>query len=144
MNATVLPSSVGADSENRDSHASLLPLVLGVAATIFGTATFLIQADRAGTAETRVSQFDSAATAVVADARMWTIGGLVLGVVGLCLIAIYLISCITTARHRRVSDRGGIPSRPFVRQLRQLAALHAEGILTDIEYEDAKRRLLES
>ncbi|MEJ3404346.1 SHOCT domain-containing protein [Rathayibacter sp. YIM 133350] len=144
MNATVLPSSVGAGSEKRDSYASLLPLVLGVAATIFGTATFLIQADRAGMAETRVSQSDLAATAVVADARMWTIGGLVLEVVGLCLIAIYLISRITTARQRRFSDRGGISSPSLVRQLRQLAALHAEGILADSEYEDAKRRLLEN
>ncbi|ERK71182.1 hypothetical protein N136_02472 [Leifsonia aquatica ATCC 14665] len=31
----------------------------------------------------------------------------------------------------------------FARQLRQLAALHDEGVLTDAEYEQGKRKLLE-
>ncbi|NUU08400.1 SHOCT domain-containing protein [Leifsonia sp. C5G2] len=31
----------------------------------------------------------------------------------------------------------------FARHLRKLASLHAEGILTDAEYEQGKRKLLE-
>ena len=145
MSAKVLTSELSEAHTERGSHGALLWMV-GAAAAISGTIVFLIQAVRAGIAEVRASQFDPAAASAAADARLWMCGGILLAVVGICLVGGYLASRMRTSwRRHQWAARQTVRHMPprFARQLRQLAALHDEGVLTDAEYEQGKRKLLE-
>ncbi len=143
MSAKVLTSELSEPRTEHGSRGNLL-LIIGAASAIFGTVTFLIQADHAGIAEVRASQFDPAAASAVADARLWMCGGILLAAVGLCLAGGSLATRVLRGRKHRSTRHGASPMPPrFARHLRKLASLHAEGILTDAEYEQGKRKLLE-